>query len=370
MVNTYFSTFDILILIGIAQGVITAIVMLSSSKNKIALKFFALGLLAFCFLSTKILLHTLGLWDTKTFRYFPNGIELAIAPLFYFYVLAILNSNFFLQKKHLLHFIPFILSQSFAFIVYFNLIGESDLNIKDQIASSFFFDQVKRVEDYLSLISLLTYSSLTIVKWKNVSDKSELKEKNKNAWIKFVFISFILLGVFLIFNFSLDIANPSSPSRELRWKIYFIFLSCLIYFISYIALRNLNKSTSRKAEKAPIYKDASSSGPYLAKLNKALEIDKVYLNPKLNIKLLSENLGIPLNQLSYIVNENYDMSFRDLLNEYRINEVLRRVNEKGLESYTLLSYAFECGFNSEATFYRNFKKITGQTPKIYFSQEA
>jgi AraC-like DNA-binding protein len=37
------------------------------------------------------------------------------------------------------------------------------------------------------------------------------------------------------------------------------------------------------------------------------------------------------------------------------------------KKYTLLTLAFECGFNSKASFNRNFKKIVGKSPSDYLN---
>ncbi|WP_373518436.1 helix-turn-helix domain-containing protein [Pricia sp.] len=38
------------------------------------------------------------------------------------------------------------------------------------------------------------------------------------------------------------------------------------------------------------------------------------------------------------------------------------------KKYTLLSLAFECGFNSKTAFNRSFKKLTGISPSEYLVQ--
>jgi len=40
------------------------------------------------------------------------------------------------------------------------------------------------------------------------------------------------------------------------------------------------------------------------------------------------------------------------------------INPK-LSHYTILSIAYETGFNSKSTFYAAFKKVTGMTPSAY-----
>jgi AraC-like DNA-binding protein len=60
-------------------------------------------------------------------------------------------------------------------------------------------------------------------------------------------------------------------------------------------------------------------------------------------------------------------SFNEFINEYRIEEVKKRLLEKGNEHLTIAGLALECGFNSQATFQRSFKNATGVSPKEYLS---
>ena len=109
-----------------------SVLLFRSKNNKRSNPFLALAILAFSWVSTKPLLHTLHLWDTSFFRYFPNGVDVAIAPLFYFYLVSLIDAKFRFSRKHILHFVPFILLQGYLMFVYFSLIGTTDFAQKDQ----------------------------------------------------------------------------------------------------------------------------------------------------------------------------------------------------------------------------------------------
>ncbi|MBL0268466.1 MAG: AraC family transcriptional regulator [Chitinophagaceae bacterium] len=73
--------------------------------------------------------------------------------------------------------------------------------------------------------------------------------------------------------------------------------------------------------------------------------------------------------LSMVINKGFSMNFNDWVNKYRLEEV-KSLFEKGEhKKQTLLSIAFECGFNSKATFNRAFKKATGITPREWLSRQ-
>ena len=63
--------------------------------------------------------------------------------------------------------------------------------------------------------------------------------------------------------------------------------------------------------------------------------------------------------------EFLEKNFYTLINEYRVQEVIRRMNDKQYQMYTLLAIALDAGFNSKSAFNRIFKQITGKTPSEY-----
>lgn len=377
--HTQFSLFDLLVLIGITQGVITSILLLRSKKNPRSNRLLALALLGFCFLSTKILLHTLGLWETQTFRYFPNGVELLLPPLIYFYLYTLLESDFRFKAHHILHFIPFLISQTYAFWVYFSVWGIPDLAEKDIIASFWNFDTVKTSEDYLSFISASFYIAFGYKKLKTykvwLKDSISDNAYPEFSWMQKVFILFCCLGMILCVNLALNLIFPFDPYREFRWQGYFVFIAFLIYYLGFMGyqvpdIRRKKIESPATAAPAPKKQRSPEKQQEVVKaLENAFQEEKVFLNPTLSIQELAKKLGFPPRTLSQVINHSFQKSFRDLVNEYRIEEVKEKLNDSSYEHLSILGIALECGFNSEATFYRIFKKNTGISPKEYLLQK-
>lgn len=369
-----FTLFDVLIIIGITQGLITSVLLLSSKKNKRSNPFLALGLIAFCFLSTKILLHSLALWETLTFRYFPNGVELVIAPLLYFYTLALVNPRFKFEPKHYIHFIPFFISQSYAFYVYFSLLGAPSIPEKDIIANALYFNEIKRLEDHLSLLSIgiyLIWGYINLSAYKfwlnNTTSDSSYPDFN---WLRNIFILCAVLGLFLLLNLALIFIPYFDDSHFLRWRAYFIFIAGLIYYLGLVGY---------KQDEFPIVVNSSPPPKNTGKLSaekmaeavqlirQALQTEQVFLNPTLTAKDLAQQLGISQSHLSAVVNQYFEKSFRELINDCRVEEVKQKLKDTSYEHLSILGIALESGFNSEASFYRIFKKKTGLSPKAYLS---
>ena len=102
-----------------------------------------------------------------------------------------------------------------------------------------------------------------------------------------------------------------------------------------------------------------------AQLLKILENEKPYLNPELTLAELAKLIPVHPNKLSEVINKYELKNFYDLINGYRIQEFLRKLNQPESKQYTFISLAYDCGFNSKASFNRNFKKYTGKTPSEY-----
>lgn len=101
-------------------------------------------------------------------------------------------------------------------------------------------------------------------------------------------------------------------------------------------------------------------------LVKYMEHYKPFTDIDLNLFKLAELTDLRSRYLSQLINQKSGKNFFDFVNSYRIKEFKSRVRQPENKHYTLLSIAFDCGFNSKATFNRVFKNQTGYTPSEFF----
>ena len=92
---------------------------------------------------------------------------------------------------------------------------------------------------------------------------------------------------------------------------------------------------------------------------------RVYLDPKLTIDSLAENLNTNRTYISKVVNEAFNMNFNNFINSYRVKEAVRILSDKEYHNYTLENIATLAGFNNKTTFNTTFKKYTGITPSFF-----
>ncbi|MEM8528447.1 MAG: helix-turn-helix domain-containing protein [Bacteroidota bacterium] len=71
-----------------------------------------------------------------------------------------------------------------------------------------------------------------------------------------------------------------------------------------------------------------------------------------------------------IINHEMDRTFLDLINEYGVEEVKMKLKAQQDSHLYILGITLDCGFNSEASFYRIFKKVTGVSSREFVKENA
>lgn len=97
-------------------------------------------------------------------------------------------------------------------------------------------------------------------------------------------------------------------------------------------------------------------------LTRAIAYMNEHKSEKLTVGDIAAGIGYSKSHLSYCINQAADFNFSTLLSMIRIEDA--RVMLKNTKK-SILEIALECGFGSERSFYRQFKAITGISPKDY-----
>ncbi|RAV55319.1 helix-turn-helix domain-containing protein [Mucilaginibacter rubeus] len=101
------------------------------------------------------------------------------------------------------------------------------------------------------------------------------------------------------------------------------------------------------------------------RLKEAVASNRFYEDAELTLTTLAIKLNIHPHDLSRIINVGMGKNFNDFINEFRVRETARKMRDPAHAHLTLLGIAYESGFNSQRTFNRVFKEMTGKTPAEY-----
>ena len=102
------------------------------------------------------------------------------------------------------------------------------------------------------------------------------------------------------------------------------------------------------------------------RLLELMETDKIFMDEDIRLSTLADELKISPNQVSRIINEQFGQNFNEFINSFRIKEAQKLLLED--REKTILSIAFEVGFNTKATFNTQFVKFVKMTPSEFRKQ--
>jgi AraC-like DNA-binding protein len=295
---------------------------------------------------------------------FENGARFILAPLIYVYIKSLLPSpNKAFIKKHLFHFIPFIV---YLFFYIIPVIVLTKIIKKDFYPYLNFIDENFNQGLWQDLFSLFYfYLSLRLffrVKKGMTANYSNFKEKDF-LWIKkfiYSFLIVIILDLTLVF---LSIFGKYN-GNELGF-ITMIFTVISMIYLGYYGLTQSSiflpdfltneKTTNRQInpEELLVLK---------RKVTQAIEEEKLYLSSDLTLRTLAESIKLSERKLSSLINDEMNTTFYDLINNFRVQEAKKRLKSSIYNKYTVVAIGDSCGFNSKSSFYRIFKNETGLTP--------
>ncbi|MVM41056.1 helix-turn-helix domain-containing protein [Spirosoma sp. HMF3257] len=95
----------------------------------------------------------------------------------------------------------------------------------------------------------------------------------------------------------------------------------------------------------------------LQRLTKAFQQDMLHTQSKLTLEDLASTINLPPRYVSYLINTYHGTNVNHFINTFRVEEVIRKLNDPAEQHKTLLALALEAGFNSKSTF-NQFLKTT------------
>ena len=273
----------------------------------------------------------------------PMQFSLAFGPLIYFYVHKITQPEYKFRAKDLLHFGPLLVE-----------LGAQLLEVKESIktgAATYdtpIFRQLNPALQLLAFVSVITYLYLS---HRLIQDfyrrlRPVLMDRPRFAFRR-LDRALLLLGLFcalLLFSatFSLTVA--------------FVLIG--------MAAEVMLKLDSSVQLAMPIT-DRSDAKEKGRRLKEAVAANRLYEDAELTLTTLAVKLMMHPHDLSRIINMGLEKNFSDFINEFRVREVARKMQDSAYDRLTLLGIAYESGFNSQRTFNRVFKEMTGKTPVEY-----
>ena len=295
----------------------------------------------------------------KDLYFIPIYYALSIAPLFYLFVKSKSRGSIpYWDYAHLL--LPVVQAG-----IYWS-IGFRSIEFKSGLWESSTFRHFLALESLLFPVGLIVYSLLSRSILSRASDQKYFWSDDLRNWLinftrVFIFIASLELIMFLAEYF---LSHRFGPGINIFRLMVF---SSFIFWIAYNTIRQLFSSTIYTSRPKSTDIPFASEEFQLIKdeMVRLMEEDKVYLNADLSVQILANYLGINEKKCSQVLSKGMKTNFNQFINSYRIEAFKEKLRTGRHQELTLLSLAFECGFDSKSTFNRSFKQQTGFTPSEY-----
>lgn len=303
----------------------------------------------------------------EDFPYYYYEFVAILAPLQFLYTKSLVNKEFKLSLKDVVHFLGVML----LFIS--RLIIMSDY-IKVQESD---FEKIFFLPLFIYLFVYLFFS------FKIISDFHKtilLTRSNFNLYnLKWLKIELIMLSVFFV------TINVESLALFIDFGDYYVvvilfsFISILLFIniLTFKSLRAPIQSTGISKEEDGVFNakkikysrsqiSSEKSKTLFENLKALMDIEKPYTEYRLSLSQLANMLTITSAELSQIINENSNMNFNDFINRYRVEKAKSLIREQ--KDWLIKEIMFESGFQSTSTFNSSFKKFTGKSPSEFYKQ--
>jgi len=367
-INPALNLLAILNLLGAAQGILLASVLLSAKNgNKTANRILAALTLTFSIVVSGAVLVT-----TNYVFVFPHLSRLhqpfvfLAGPLLFLYIKALTSREKRFETKDLLHFALSALCFVYLLPYYFQsgvdkLKDLSSEIVQESLGQWYYVRSALFITQFLFYLVLIT---LTLIKYsRKVRDRNSTDERAVLFQVRFFVISSVALWVGAVLRYALD--------QTAKTNLLVPFgASVIIYAICYMEMRRpAPMASADEPQPAKKYENSTltyeKSERHLRKLLQLMELEKPFTDGELTIQKLAEKLSIPAHHLSQTINERTGQSFSDFINSYRVEEAKKRLLDPTKMHYSVLAIAEEVGFNSKSSFNMVFKKHVNMTPSEF-----
>lgn len=368
-----FNIFNIVIISGVVHGFIFSLIVFTQKKF-LTNNTIYLGLVVF-FLSLSNLqywlLDTMLISRISLLKYIYIPWHWLVLPMFYLYVDKFLGNKEISPKKRFLLVSPFFI---ILFIHLSQLVYKFFINSEYQIPSHF----KRGIYIYLEFASFIFNVVVMIYTFKIISvyEKDLTFDfkwvKSETNWLKKLIITGLIICV--LWLIAIVFVVIYNLNQSLFFYPMWIGISILVYWIGYVGLNKstqLRKRIELRKKRISEFKSNKvkhtliSESKSFKKIERQIKQEKLYLNPNLNLQLLSQNLNLSQGYISQTLNSNSQLNFNEYVNSLRIDDAKHMLKSTDFDNYTIVAIGLECGFNSKSSFYSAFKKFTNKTPSEF-----
>lgn len=97
--------------------------------------------------------------------------------------------------------------------------------------------------------------------------------------------------------------------------------------------------------------------------------ERKYKDPDYNSKALAQELQTNSRYISAVCATRFHKNYSELVNDYRVNDAMSLLTDRRYAKMSVEDIAQMAGFSTRQSFYANFYKRVGITPRQYRAQQ-
>ncbi len=337
-------------IIGAAQGLILAIALLLRRVNSRSNRVLAVWMLCLAFDLVIKVFYTIdqitSLLPAYTLvKFFP----FLYGSFFYLYVRTITVKQP-IRWRDGIHFLGFVVMAGINLPWIFNP--------WEQSATGFaHFDLML----YLYSVAYVFAGLITIRQYRHTLEQQQSNIDGVSLlWID-------VMAYFQVIIWFIAVSQWLLPIKGYNVSIIYMAVAIWMTVMGYLALLQQTVKPL-KAIETPPQSDDNRFPEVDAKLKQLMEQQQLYLEPSLNIGQLAKKSGYPEYLVSLVINQMYGQTFREYINDLRIEAATLMLQDK-MNKQSILNIAYDSGFTSKSTFNSAFKRTHHMTPSEFRSAQ-
>lgn len=116
--------------------------------------------------------------------------------------------------------------------------------------------------------------------------------------------------------------------------------------------------------------DADAAHALLARIDLALTGNRLFADQALTLARLAAAINSTPHQVSESLNRHRGITFHELLNQLRVDDVKAQLRDASAVHYTIEGIGASAGFGSRSALYAAFRRLEGMTPADYRKRHA
>jgi len=369
-----FNIHDVILLMTAAECILLA---LFQAALPVKDRLYSYLLTCFLLIIATAAASTLVLWNDKVtispvFDQFllPHFLMISLmlkGPVLLLYVMSITQHAFRLRLSHLAHLIPSVLLV--VAMLVFN-VDTNDLRLLAPAENEMAITAVTWLWNTAKVTPLLyACAAVIIVQRYRVQLKDEYSHfsTTEPSWLNVLSLGFFAswawaVVVHLIAKFSTEETADILGIAD-NYVTFALINALFTYSLAYA-----HQLLTTRAEPARDNSDSRPTDEAIDRVRHIMDVEKIYLKHNLNIEQFSARVGMPVKEVSAVINKHFGTNFFEYINAYRVNEAKILLADKSIEHKTILDILLESGFNSKSAFHRFFKRLVGMSPTEFRRQ--